>query len=60
MSSEDSTIAALLTQLLIRRRSVMSRPTFEAPIISPSAFLMGDTVSDTSMIVPSFLRRFVS
>ena len=39
---------------------VMSRPIFEAPMIRPSASRMGETVSETSMIVPSFRRRLVS
>ena len=43
----------------IRFCSVMSRPVFDAPTISPSASRIGETVSDTSMIVPSLRRRFV-
>ena len=42
------------------RFSVTSRPTLEAPTISPSALRMGETVSETSMMVPSFRRRLVS
>ena len=42
-----------------RFSAVMSRPIFEAPMIRPSASRMGETVSETSMMVPSFRRRFV-
>src|SRR2546426_520076 len=43
-----------------RLRSVMSRAIFEAPMMRPSLSLIRDTVRDTSMCVPSFLRRTVS
>ena len=42
-----------------RFSSVMSRPIFEAPMIRPEASRIGETVSETSMIVPSLRRRFV-
>jgi hypothetical protein len=38
---------------------VMSRPIFEAPMMRPEASRMGETVSETSMTVPSFRLRFV-
>jgi hypothetical protein len=41
-------------------RSVMSLAIFEAPMIRPSAFLTGDTVSEMSARVPSLRRRKVS
>ena len=43
-----------------RLRSVMSRATFAAPIIVPSASRIGETLSETSMIRPSFVSRWVS
>ena len=61
MSSDEPTIAAsrsLSSWLLFW--SVTSRPTLDAPTIFPAALRIGETVSDTSMIVPSFLRRLVS
>ena len=44
----------------LRTRSVMSRATFDAPIIVPEASRIGDTVSDTFRTRPSFVWRFVS
>ena len=41
-------------------RSVMSRAIFDAPMILPSAFLMGDTVSEISTKLPSLRWRTVS
>ena len=38
----------------------MSLATFEAPMMLPSASRTGETVSETSMMRPSFVRRFVS
>ena len=43
-----------------RFRSVMSRATFEAPTILPSASQIGETLSDTSMMRPSLVHRLVS
>ena len=43
-----------------RLRSVMSLATFEAPMILPSASRIGETLSETSMMRPSFVRRLVS
>ena len=48
------------TLLLATFRSVMSRATFDAPIIAPRASLTGDTVSDMGMKRPSLVRRTVS
>ena len=60
MSSDDSTMAASRSfSSWAFLWSVMSRPTLEAPMISPSALRMGETVSETSMMVPSFRRRLV-
>ena len=41
-------------------RSDMSRAIFEAPTITPSAFLIGDTVRDTCTCEPSLRWRMVS
>ena len=41
-------------------RAVISRVTLDAPIILPPASLMGDTVTETSIRLPSFVRRTVS
>jgi hypothetical protein len=38
----------------------MSRAVFDAPTTVPSAFLMGDTVSEISTKLPSLRRRTVS
>ena len=43
-----------------RLRSVMSRAMEEMPMMSPRAFLIGDTVSETSMGRPSLRMRTVS
>ena len=43
-----------------RFRSVMSRATFAAPMIVPSASRIGETLSETSMTRPSFVSRWVS
>ena len=60
MSSDDSTMAASRSfSSWAFLWSVTSRPTLEAPMTSPSALRMGETVSETSMMVPSFRRRLV-
>ena len=60
MSSEDSTMAASRSLIACALSwSVTSRPTLEAPMISPSEFRIGEMVSATSMIVPSLRRRLV-
>ena len=43
-----------------RLRSVMSRATFDAPMILPPASWIGETVSDTSTRPPSLRVRCVS
>ena len=40
--------------------AVMSRAIFEAPMTSPASFLIGETVRETLISVPSFLRLIVS
>jgi hypothetical protein len=40
--------------------SEISRAIFEAPMISPLSFLIGDTVREISMRRPSFVSRIVS
>jgi hypothetical protein len=60
-SSADSTMAAsracASSDCL---RGVMSRATFEAPTMRPSASLMGETVSEMSTSEPSLRTRTVS
>jgi hypothetical protein len=41
-------------------RAVMSRAIFEAPMIRPGESRTGETVSETSISVPSLRRRTVS
>lgn len=41
-------------------RAVMSRATFDAPMILSSAFLTGEIVNDTSIRLPSLRNRTVS
>ena len=43
-----------------RLLSEISRAIFEAPMISPLSFLIGDTVREISMRRPSFVSRIVS
>ena len=52
--------SASLRSTAARFCSVMSLATFEAPMMLPSASRMGETVSETSMMRSSFVRRFVS
>jgi hypothetical protein len=41
-------------------RPVTSRAIFEAPMMRPASLRIGETLSETSMMVPSLRRRFVS
>ena len=41
-------------------RSLMSRATFEAPMIFPAASLIAETVTETSTLLPSLRKRTVS
>src|SRR5947199_727196 len=60
-SSAESTMAASRARASSpRRRSLMSRAVFEAPMTSPFAFLIGDTVREISKRVPSFRMRVIS
>jgi len=43
-----------------RLLSVISRAIFEAATISPFSFLIGETVREMSMRLPSLRRRIVS
>jgi hypothetical protein len=44
----------------IRTRSVTSRAIFDAPTTRPVSLRIGDTVSETESVVPSFRWRTVS
>ena len=60
MSSDDSTMAASLSfNSAVFIWEETSRPILEAPTISPSSLRIGETVSETSMMVPSFRLRLV-
>ena len=60
-SSDESTMAASRARSSSRScRSVMSRATFDAPMIFPCASLTGDTVNETGTRRPSLVRRTVS
>ncbi len=60
-SSEESTIAASCPRSSsLSRRSLMSRATFDAPMMVPLAVRTGDTVSEIGIRRPSLVRRTVS
>ena len=45
---------------LVLLASVMSRATFEMPMVAPEGDLIGEMLSETSIGLPSFCRRTVS